>query len=553
MKEEIYSMFREYLTPEKGYRLLTLKERENKTIIGVTVKDNRKVYKSLKGTVYDASPEAVKRLEQIGSKAIDKIRDSVEMDANGESLFDSMVVIDDVDVLLKAITASSKYSFEDLVDYSDNNIYFTYVVDYIGVKNKEYNKKLANWYWSDDYYKVMIERSPYKPLKVYNTDFVKFYGASREKYTSNSYEVYGIVNSDLEVAVLAGTKVSNSFELAANTGMTLFGLSCDWRSTTDNNNVLQYSSYLSDAANAQLRKVCFTTSAVNRMKLVRNKKISLKDIFNATNKMKQYNEDKNVYKSVDEYKKDRNILTQFNQIISDSRFGVKYTIVDSLAFIRQYDEGFELIEISDDGFGIKAKLLVNFEYSCGYILEGTEFNRIKAPLKASMGNNRFLYNAYKVFHDEFSDDSGYCIKDSGLLSFTEISTILYGYDIDSLGEHNIFDKEIVRIRAVKKKEVKLKKEAKPDVLSNEKVEQLKRELEEKREELEKLKYKVSSLEKYLEDYTSKIGTTIVDLEQNLKNAAILNSSLMASMMNFRNDMRVVLGDIKDMKFMKETE
>lgn len=547
MKEEVYSMFREYLTPEKGYRLLTIEGRENKTIIAVKIVDNRKVYKTLKGTVYESGPEAVKRLEQLGDNIIEKIRDSVEMDKNGESLFDSMTVIDNVGALLKAITASNRYDFDDLVDYSDNNIYFNYVVDYIGVKNTYYNKKLADWYWSDNYYKVMIERSPYKFAKAYNNDFVKVYGVSGRNNTSNNFEIYGIVNSDLEMAVLAGTKVSTSFELAPNTGIKILGLSCDWRNAVDDNEVLQYNTYVTDKINTQLRKISFTTSGIDRMKFVRNKKLSLRDVVSASSNIKAYNTNKNIYKNVDDYKKDRAVLAQFNQIVSDSKFGVKYAIVDSLAFIRQYDRGFNMIEAKDDKFGIDAKLLVNYEYKCGYILEGTKFRKLNVPNKLSRAIDRYIWNAYKVLCKEFSDDTGYVTKDSCLLSFTEINSILYGCDYDVIYENSIFEKIVIgykggykgkRKEAIKKDEVKSKKSEKTE------RSELEKELEAKNKEIERLRNKSESLERYLTNYTEKTSKMIADLEQNLKNAAVLNSSLMASMLNFNNDIKSILRETK---------
>lgn len=543
MKEEVYSMFREYLTPEKGYRLLTIKGRENKTIIAMKAKDGRRIYKSLKGTIYDCSPEAVKRLESIGNKSIEKIRDSVEMDNNGVSLFDSMEIIDNVAMLLRAITASNKYDFDDLVDYCDTNIYLNYVIEYIGVKNKDFNKKLSDWYWSDDYYKVMIERSPYDSKKEYKTDFVKVYGVSRGS-SSNSYEVYGIINSDFEFAALAGTKVSDSFELAPNTYVKLLGFSSDWRNTANEHNVLQYNTYLSSNANTQLRKLCFTTSAIFRVKLVRNKNISLRDIISAYNNVKSYNDGKNVYDSVENYRKDKNILTQFNQALSDSKFGVKYTIVDSLAFLRQYDDDFEIITVEDEKFGISGKLLVNYKYSCGYILSGTKFNR-KRITRGRSGSFNYPLRAYKVFYNEFSDDSGYVTKDSGLLSFIEINAILYGMDADAFSENNIFDNKSIRIDT--KKKVKNKIEASTEVSETRDLEDITKELEEKTNELNKLKRKVESIERYVEDYRKKSSETILELEKSLKTAASLNSSLMASMLNFRNDIRVILDEFKAIK------
>lgn len=544
MKEEVYSLFREYLTPEKGYRLLTVKGRENKIIIAVKISDNRKIYKTLKGTDYESGADAVKRLEQIGDSIVEKIRDSVGMNKNGEALFDSMSVIDNVSVLLKAVTASNKYGFDDLVDYSDNNIYFNYVVDYIGVKNKAYNKKLAEWYWSDNYYKVMLERSPYEFKKEYNNEFIKVYGASGKNNKSNRYEIFGVVNSDLEMSVLAGTKVSNSFELAPNTNAKLLGLSCDWRNTADNNGILQYNTYLtSDKVNVQLRKLSFTTSALLSMKLSRNKKLCLIDVIRAQKNINLYKEGKYSYKDVEDYKKDRTIMAQFMQILSDSRFGVQYTVVDSLAFMRQYDDGFKLLEVKDNKFNIHAKLLVHEEFKCGYILEGTKFRRLKLPEKFPKSLSRYIANAYKVVYREFSDDNGYMTKDSCLLSLTEINAILYGCDYDVIFEHNIFEEDItehkIRKNEHKKEDIKVKKSE----LEIE-LELKNKELEAKNKELELLKKKNKSLENYISNYIKKNSAILKDLEQNLKNAATSGNSLIASMRNFEMDAKSVLKETK---------
>lgn len=252
MKEEIYSIFREYLTTKKGYRLLTIRGRESKTVIAVKNTDKGRMYQSIKGTVYAYEPEAVKRLEQIGTGAIEKIRESVEMNVNGESLFDSMPVLNDVTILLKAITASNKYSFDDLVDYCDNNIKFSYVVEYVGVKNRNFDKELASWYWSDDYYKVLIENSPYDTKQNHNNEFVKLFGTSASYCKGNNYEIYAIVNRDLEVAVLAGSKLSSAVDLAPNVNLRQTGMMHDFRNTADENNVLQYNTYLSDTPDTQL-------------------------------------------------------------------------------------------------------------------------------------------------------------------------------------------------------------------------------------------------------------------------------------------------------------
>lgn len=535
MKEEIYSIFREYLTPKKGYRLLTIRGRESKTVIAVKNTDKGRMYQSIKGTVYAYEPEAVKRLEQIGTGAIEKIRESVEMNVNGESLFDSMPVLNDVTILLKAITASNKYSFDDLVDYCDNNIKFSYVVEYVGVKNRNFDKELASWYWSDDYYKVLIENSPYDTKQNHNNEFVKLFGTSASYCKGNNYEIYAIVNRDLEVAVLAGSKLSSAVDLAPNVNLRQTGMMHDFRNTADENNVLQYNTYLSDTPDTQLRKLSYNTAALKSMKFLRNKKLSLKSVMSSKNSIEKYDNGKNVFIDVDDYKKARTNIAQFNQIISDSKFGVKYEVISSLAFLRKYDNNFQLVDIKDVEHNIEAKLLVSDTFSCGYILKGTKFNREKVKDKFPKNRGKIIKKLYTNIVENFSNDDNEFIKDSPMITFSEINSVLYGCNFDLLDENDIFTKDKVHIK--KRWESKKDDDSIKDTKGNKNdTNSLK---------INALKNKVRELEKYILDYSQSTSDKIVELENQLYQVKTLNSELMAALLDMRNNILSICKEIND--------